>query len=274
MVDEHANRLDHLVDVVGRLAHSHEDDVLDRIAARALHPMCARPPLMNDLVGAQILEQAHLSGLAKPATHRAADLARNAKGRCGSGRARHRNEHALGLEAVPSWINEAQNEFRSFALNEGRGDGVVGEQAVRSGPRVGFRIGLIRRGHPGSGNDAVSEQRLVLIARRKCAATAGTRGLDELRAGEPERTDGLTRVLRHSASLAERADRAVAERICTVKVLKSRRAESNRGTACLCIIRIPRNRRDLRDTFHAPKARRRPSSRTARHPDYIFARGC
>ena len=74
VIDEHANCRDDFIDVVRGFAHPHEHDVLDRAFGVALHAMRTGPPLMNNLIGAQVANEAHLRGFTEATTHRAANL--------------------------------------------------------------------------------------------------------------------------------------------------------------------------------------------------------
>jgi hypothetical protein len=66
---EQVDRLQHVIQVVRRFAHAHEDHFLHRAKApRQSH-------LGDDLGGAQLAQQAALAGHAEHAAHRATDLA-------------------------------------------------------------------------------------------------------------------------------------------------------------------------------------------------------
>jgi hypothetical protein len=105
------------VGVVERLAHAHEDHVLELPAQH----VPGHQQLGHDLVGAQVPEQPHARGLAEGAAHLAAHLAGHTQRVLV---APHGDEHALHLVAV----FEAQH-----GLGGGAGLALFGHRAGHAG---------------------------------------------------------------------------------------------------------------------------------------------
>ena len=89
VVEHHAQRRDHVVQVEERLAHSHHDDVGHR--SLALQQPIGEPELPDDLGCGQVAVEALLAGRAERAVEHAARLARYTK----RAAARLGNEHGL-----------------------------------------------------------------------------------------------------------------------------------------------------------------------------------
>jgi len=70
---EELYRLDHIVEIVGRLPHAHEDHLAHRPEAAGEHD------LGHDLGAAELADQPVASGHAEDAAHRAAKLGRHAQ---------------------------------------------------------------------------------------------------------------------------------------------------------------------------------------------------
>ncbi len=75
LVGEDPHGPQHVVQVVHRLAHAHEDHVLDRLAKG----VPSHQNLGHDLSGVQVAQVAEPRGLAEGATHLAAHLGRHAQ---------------------------------------------------------------------------------------------------------------------------------------------------------------------------------------------------
>jgi len=73
-IGEALARRQHVVEVHERLAHAHEDGVVDRLLPAEMER------LVEDLRGGQVAAEAHRAGCAERAGQRAAGLARHAQG--------------------------------------------------------------------------------------------------------------------------------------------------------------------------------------------------
>ena len=92
---EQIDRFEHVVDIVRRLAHAHEGDLLHRAAGTGQHH------LGDDLGTTELAQQAIAAGHAEAATHRTADLGRDAD-------AVLRQQHALHRLAIAEFYQQAR----------------------------------------------------------------------------------------------------------------------------------------------------------------------
>ena len=168
VVDEHPDRGDHRVEVVGRFTHAHEHDVLGAVAQFVGRHV----PLGDDLLHGEMSDESHLGRFTESAAHGASDLTRDAEGpRQCPGASTHRDQDRFRLDAS----GESQGELDRLALDLGSSDG--GDRR----PLEAVRRALSVEGSIGIHGTATS--RVGVIVK--------TTGSDEFGAGHPKRIRSL-----------------------------------------------------------------------------------
>jgi hypothetical protein len=107
---EDGHRAVHVVEVVERLAHAHEDEV-DRLAAARPEIAHQGQDLTHDLAGREVAHDAHGAGGAESTAQGAAHLARNA---VGDAVIRLVPRHVDGLDAIA--VRETEHQLRGAVV--------------------------------------------------------------------------------------------------------------------------------------------------------------